>query len=94
MTTLERVLYTANAHTTSGRDGASHRLMAAWTSSFRLLEAPAPALAATQSNYSPPVGRHVSRRDKPATHSHVLSDRPVRDTYPSSNPCEGGAHEE
>ena len=46
------------------------RLMAAWTSSFRLLEAPAPALAATQSNYSQPVGRPVSRRDKPATHSH------------------------
>lgn len=47
-----------------------HKLMAAWTSNFRLREAPAPALAATQSNYSPPVGRPVSRRDKPATHSH------------------------
>jgi hypothetical protein len=31
MTTLEKVLYTAKAHTTGGRDGASKPATAAWT---------------------------------------------------------------
>ena len=43
MTQLKKVLYTAIAHTTSGRDGASHSDEAAWTYCYQLPATRAPA---------------------------------------------------
>jgi hypothetical protein len=61
ITQIEKVLYTAKAHTTGGRDdGRLAALMAAWTLSFRLLTLPVPA--PTPSSFWPPVGRPASYR--------------------------------
>ena len=61
MTTIEKVLYTAKAHTTRGRDGgASHTPMAVLTLSFRFPAVPEPAQ--TPNSCSPSAGRLATYR--------------------------------
>ena len=63
ITQIEKVIYTAKAHTTGGRDGgASAPPMAALTLSCRFLVLPAPA--PTPSSCSPSVGRLASFGDE------------------------------
>ena len=60
ITQIEKVIYTARAYTTGGRDGGASRtsVPAASTLSFRFLALTAPAR--TRSNCSPSVGHPAS----------------------------------